>query len=62
MSNLYKVKLQYAVYVTASTKREAFDKACQALKSAPGSHIANVEQADAPRGKPSLLKRVIKGV
>ncbi len=61
MSNLYKVKLKYSVYVTAFTQREAFDKACWALKTNPGSHIDKIEQADAPKGNPSLLKRIIKG-
>lgn len=61
MTNLYQVRLQYSVHVTAFTKREAFEKACNALKQNPGAHIAKVTQADAPKGNPSLLKRIIKG-
>lgn len=62
MTHLYHVRLQYAVHVTASSKQEAYEKVCQALRTNPGSHIAKVEQADTPKGNPSLLKRIIKGV
>ena len=62
MSNLYQVRLQYAVHVSATSKREAFDKVCRALRDNPGSHIAKVDQADTPKGNPSLMKRIIKGV
>jgi len=62
MSNLYQVRLQYSVHVTAFTKREAFEKASHALQQNPGSHIAKVEQVDTPKKRLSLLKRIIKGV
>jgi hypothetical protein len=58
---LYTVRLQYAVHVEAETASEAFTKACKALREQPGSHIASVRQASAPKGKPSLLRRLVTG-
>ncbi|MCA8995030.1 MAG: hypothetical protein KDA88_23840 [Planctomycetaceae bacterium] len=62
MSKLYQVRLQYGFHVSAASKSEAFAKAERALRDNPGSHIAKIEQADTPKGNPSLLKRIIWGV
>ncbi len=58
---LYRVKLQYNVFVEAASSRDAFRQVCRALRDNPGSHIAGVENVDAPKGNPSLLKRLITG-
>jgi hypothetical protein len=58
---LYQIRLQYGFHVDAYDKTEAFRKACQALRDNPGSHIASVQQPDAPKGNRSLLKRLVTG-
>ena len=58
---LYQIRLQYGFHVEASSNSEAFGKACRALRENPGSHIATVRQADAPRNKRSLLRRIVTG-
>ncbi|MCA8999025.1 MAG: hypothetical protein KDA80_18640 [Planctomycetaceae bacterium] len=58
---LYQVRLQYAIHVDADNKSDAFRKACEALRNNPGSHIASIQQPDAPRGNPSFMKRLITG-
>jgi hypothetical protein len=58
---LYHVRLQYGIHVDAANSTEAFQKACRALRENPGSHIASVRQPDAPKGKPSFLKRLVTG-
>ena len=60
-SMLYRVRLQYCLHIEASSKSEAFYKASQALKTNPGAAIAQIEQADAPKGNPSLWKRILTG-
>ncbi len=62
---LYHVRLQYGIHVDAANKTEAFQKACRAMRDNPGSHIASVQQPDAPRsgrkGPPGLVNRLITG-
>lgn len=58
---LYFVRLHYGIHISAANKAEAFEKACRALRDNPGSHIAKIQQPDEPRGRPSLLKRLITG-
>ncbi len=58
---LYHVRLQYGIHVDASSKTEAFQKACRALRENPGSHISAVKQPDEPKGKPGIIKRLIIG-
>lgn len=58
---LYRVRLQYALHIESTSKSDAFAKAARMLKENPGSAIAQIEQADAPKGNPSLLKRIITG-
>ena len=61
MTRLYHVRLQYGFHVDASDKAEAFAKACRAIRENPGSHIARIEQPDAPKGKRSFVKRLVTG-
>ena len=58
---LYRVRLQYSLHVDARTKSEAFSIASRMLKENPGSAIAQIEQADTPKGNPPLWKRVLTG-
>lgn len=58
---LYQVRLQYAIHVEAADKRDAFNKACCALRDNPGSHISQVKQPDEPKSGTTLLKRLVKG-
>jgi hypothetical protein len=58
---LYKVRLQFCLHVEAGSKSEAFTKASRILQTNPGSAIASVEQADAPKGNPPLWKRLLTG-
>ncbi len=58
---LYKVRLQYGFNVDASDKSAAFRIATRMLRDNPGAFVSQVEQADKPKGNPSLVKRVITG-
>ena len=58
---LYRVRLQYSLHVEAADKSDAFAKAARMLHENPGSAIAMIEQADAPKGNPPLWKRVLSG-
>jgi len=58
---LYQVRLQYSIHVEARNNSEAFEKACRALRDNPGSHVARVEQAGTPKGKPGVFKRIVTG-
>jgi hypothetical protein len=58
---LYRVRLQYALHVDATNKSDAFARATRMLKENPGAAIAQIEQADAPKGNPPLWKRVLTG-
>lgn len=58
---LYKVRLQYGFSVDASDKTAAFRVATRMLRDNPGAFVAQIEQADQPKGNPSLIKRIITG-
>lgn len=58
---LYQVRLQYSIHVDATDNAQAFRMACKAMRDNPGSHIAKVAQAAAPKRKTSLVKRLITG-
>jgi hypothetical protein len=58
---LYRVRLQYCLHIEAVSKSDAFHKASQTLKANPGAAIAQIEQADAPKGNPPLWKRILTG-
>jgi hypothetical protein len=58
---LYFVRLQYGIHLEANSESEAFGKACRALREHPGSHIASVRQAAAPKRRMPLWKRILTG-
>lgn len=58
---LYHVRLQYGFHVDADNSTQAFRIATRALRDNPGSHIASIKQPAAPKGTPSLLKRLVTG-
>ncbi len=58
---LYHVRLQYGFHVDADNSTQAFRIATRMLRDNPGSHIASVKQPSAPKGKRSLLKRLLTG-
>lgn len=58
---LYRVRLQYGFHVEARNKSEAFAKACQSLRDNPGALVSSIEQPDAPKGSPGIVKRLVTG-
>lgn len=58
---LYTVRLQYGFNVDATNKTTAFRIASRMLQEKPQAFISRIEQADKPRGNPSLIKRIITG-
>ena len=58
---LYRIRYQYCMNVQANSKSEAFGKAVRLIREHPEITINSVEQADKPKGNPSLIKRIITG-
>ena len=53
--------MQYAFHIEAASKSEAMQKACRAIREHPETMVASIEQPDAPKGSPGLLKRLVTG-
>jgi hypothetical protein len=58
---IYRVRLQYSLHVEGPDKSSAYSQACRILRENPGAAIAQIEQADAPKGNPPLWKRILTG-
>jgi hypothetical protein len=58
---LYTIRFQYCRMVSAGSSREAYAKACKAIREDPGSIVSRVEAGSSPRKKPGVLRRMIFG-
>jgi hypothetical protein len=58
---LYQVKLQYGFLIDASSRDEAYARAIRLLRENPSAYVSDVRQHGEPKGRPSLMKRLITG-